>query len=428
MRRSGGEIYFRGRRPGVGERQISDEITLSAELSSADNGLSDYFEDLSLVLQIDKDSSTAVGVDLEYDGSPLVTGTVTYEDGTLGVYSPQLTGSYYTVDLSEYFDEGENLSAALSGMDSSDVSDTLYDIINAFGSAVNKDNLTVKKNVQVELEEAGGTEKCTAYIWRPSAADLEAAFNAVADVIEKDETIRALATQYMAFIPYYDGDEAASYIEDFCDGLREDGADMSEEWEDADFTWTVYAKGGRVAKIELGSDDEKLVYESAGKLTGGRTDVVYYDDGYDAFALKNTMTLSGKELGGTLTLDTGDGKMRLGYTMNVREKSSLGICYGTYKLKDYMNDVNFTLEVGKAENGGTDHTLTVKNAGELIWDLQYIGVEDLEINLHTADKSQSVDQPGKSAVDLTEYSEDEIYEVLGEMEDNFSDLMRDVFG
>jgi hypothetical protein len=291
---------------------------------------------------------------------------------------------------------------------------------------VTKDNLTVKKDVQVRLKEAGGTETCTAYIWKPDADDLEAAFNAVADVIEKDESIKALAVQYLAINQYYRYD-AESYIEDLCDELREDGADIGEEWEAADFTWTVYARGGRVYKIEVGGDDGTLFYESSGKITGGRTDVVYYDDGYDAFTLKNTMTLSGKELGGTLTLETEDGKMRLGYSVNVREKSSLGIYYGTYKLKDYVDDVDLSLEVGEADSGGTDHTLTVENAGELIWDLSYIGVEDLEINLHTADKSLSVDKPGKSAIDVTDYSDKELWDLFDEVGENFSDLMQDVF-
>ena len=99
------------------------------------------------------------------------------------------------------------------------------------------------------------------------------------------------------------------------------------------------------------------------------------------------------------------------YDISSDKTSALGIPYGSYdfSLWDGYEDVSFRFDVRSAENGGTDHVLSLSIPGASTPEFD---LEKLTITINSTDRPSTIQKPTAPQVDVTDYSEAD-FEALG---------------
>lgn len=459
---------------GAKTQPVSTDMTLTMDTDYPDAGT--YLEDTSLVLKVDSDKDSFLfNGEINLMGSPVLSGSATYEEGRLGFCLPELDEHYYVMDVAalvsrltgQELDLGEAKVPEVSGKEWAAVLRAYLDIVD---TAVTKDNVTLEKRQEFTLEGVGGFCTGDIYTFTPTAADVEGVLNKLADHLEGDETLRALVlklvdeeTLMAALDNEYDSlDDALAEAVAY---LRKNASKAGKSVEDSGFTWKVYREDETVRMIRWETKDGAVVWENAEDAAGGAQALYaaargetltvfrhdYRKNGEDRQgemmigAEDNTMTVTYKNQGGSregnivmdnegeiITVDyqwedTGH-KHRASATMNVQgetlvlngrwddeTRSGLGVPYGSYTLgvDTYGEKTEMTLEVAAGAAGGSDHVLTLR--GEMD------GMSWVSFNLHTTDQKSTAVKPTQAPTDITGYSEEEL-EAL------FSDLAYKLYG
>ena len=106
------------------------------------------------------------------------------------------------------------------------------------------------------------------------------------------------------------------------------------------------------------------------------------------------------------------------FDIDLSKKSVLGVPYGSYSLSNY--DERFLkLSVGKADNGGSDHELTIYPDGSS-------GGDRITFTLNTTDKKATfAKEPKEKATEITDIYdlEDIIYDISDELTDKLYDIL-----
>ena len=166
-----------------------------------------------------------------------------------------------------------------------------------------------------------------------------------------------------------------------------------------------------------------MVLECDGTASEGRSTAFYMEDddsGYKPFTFRNTYTRTGGVYEGELSLTApDDGDIVCRYNADSNRKSVLGLPYGTYKLEvSEQNDITVDLEVTDGKTGGTDHILTLRGNTDVFGDFSR-----MDITINTTDKG-SAQKPGGQPVDITNYTDEQLEELLNELGDAFyQDMM-----
>ena len=211
-------------------------------------------------------------------------------------------------------------------------------------------------------------------------------------------------------------------IQSICENLRAEAEYIGESLEG--FQWTIGVAGNKVLLQSIESRDEaiRIGYETDGSQT-----VLYAYSYGDKWLLDIQKEGKRGEESGSVSLYLDDSEMaELEFEdMDTDKKSILQLPYGKYELKaqpyGYIN-ISLEAEVGEGENRGTDHTIAL---GGLTsgWEWEYLN--GLEITLNTSDKASTASAPRAKQEDITDYSELELMDLIGDFERMVYDILSD---
>ncbi len=427
---------------------LSTDFTISA--SSGSRMIDRYLEDTSVGLQVNLGGDTRmVGADLTLLGSQVASGVMTYRDGTLGVYVPELDEHYYTADLMKL--------AEASGMaDTSDLeglndlqftklpTETLKRALNTYLdivlSTVTDENVTKEdSSVRRYVVEKGKTD-ATVYTFEPTAQDVEEMLLRLADAMEEDQVLHDLVRECLgrneAFLnsllaeqSEFDSysqmlDEGLSYG---AEALRDYAADCGEAVEDAEFRWVVAVSGGKVIlnSIQFGGGDYQINLEFG---DGAMAFYLYDEPSYKEYrVVRNVVELTYSEerglFSGELTYAPSSDSESAGIRfsdVDLKKTSILGIPYGEYRTdipSSGAPEIRFTVQ---AADGGSDHILSLDDIP--------IGGEsqDLDLIIHTTDRASTLSVPKASRVDISDYDPEELQDLFYDLSSEAQDLLYDI--
>lgn len=441
----------------------STDMTLTMDTDSVE--LQPYLENTSLVMKVDTGKDRALyNAEVIFMDHPLLSAVMTYDSGRLGFSLPDVDSSYYIMDLNavvarlygQELDMEEVKTPEFSGKEWTALIQTYLDIVN---TAVTENNVTLEKRQTFTLEEAGASYTGNVYTFAPTAADIEATLNALADHLEADQELRSLILKLVdeQTLMAYLGDEYSS-LDDALDEaavyLRSNAAQLGKDVEDSGFTWTLYMERKTLRMIRWSDNNSTVVWESAGDDAGGAQVLYlaaqgeihtvfrhdYRKDGKNSqgevvigaedswvtidysvqdglyqggividnegqtVTLDYRLEVGEKEYKGFLTMSADDQKTALDFRWNRETHSALGIPYGSYTMRTWLygEEISITLEVAAGASGGTDHVLTVHTP------MSVGGISWMSFDLHTTDEKSTAVGPGQTPVDITDYSEEEL--------------------
>lgn len=421
-----------------GSGSFSTDMTITASVDNPD--INSYLANSSINLGIDlKKDSLIVGGELVLMGSPVLNGTATYDDGKFGFLLPQADNNYYVIDLERVIKNisGEDINFGalelpeISGKQVRSLTEAYLDLVY---STITKDNVTMEKNRNVRLSGLNSSFTGTVYTFAPTAEDIENLLTRLADRLEKDKDLRDLILQMVGseamaqfmeeYLPYGYSveDELDKALLEVVKELRSEAGRIGRQVEGSGFTWVLAVEGGNVRQIRISVHDgvDALVYEAEGTESSGRTELVYASIAEETgTVMERTYTVNGDQHKGHLTVAVGGGydsfsyhedSITLDYEYDSGKTSVFGVPYGEYTLSVAVDGENasMSLKVAAGANGGVDHILSV-DMGE---DYYYsYGFRKLSLTVNATDRS-SVSKPIQRAVDISDYSEEELYDLF----------------
>ena len=425
------------------KKGFSSDLTISAEVDNDE--IQEYLDGTSIVLKVDAtQESLLTAVEAVFMGSPVLSGTVTLDKEQVGIYAPDLDDTYYVMDLAAILELADIDDIDMDAVNSlegvelpiAETEELLNKYIKILSGAITKDNLTVEKNQTVKYGELSGkTEKCTVYTFEPTAEEIEEVLLQVAEELEGDKKLRKL------FEDLFENEVIAQYLEDYAfdddpmdvieealdtivEGLEDNAADIGEAIEDMGFVWTMAVKGKDVLLIEIEIKEYEEVYAYEYKATDDKVEEIVYASSYDTvdFCISNKYKIDGKVYDGKIAYDDGWDAYEISYEIEPEKVSTLGLPCGEYEFSlDYME---LKLEVTEADKG-FDHTVTIEGE-DLYYETDGM-ISKVQVTVNATDKS-SAKKPSGTKEDISDYDEDELYELVMSFSDELQELVMDQFG
>lgn len=377
------------------------DMTLTAQVDDSLGEAAAILNDAALRMQLEGGKDGAIlDAALDLEGDTVLEATVTgNKDGVVGFYIPQFSETYYIMD---YFQFVENNSGGEFSAD--DIPDdaaawerTLKTYGDILAGVVNKNNVKKVSGTFSSFYMPTVQYSGTAYMFTPTAEDLETMFAQLADALEKDQTLVTLV----------DG-LTDDMLAEAVDEIRTNGPEAARAVADSGFTWTIrVGKGdhGRNSQIEVSWDDGQNSVCLERRTEGGYDDGVYFSvsvDGEEAVKLSTAHTgVDGTWFGFARAGDVFADFQQI----DLGKRSTLGLCYGSYNVNvGEDKTLLFSMGVAAGEDGGTDHEVRV-----------YTDTEGncITLNLHTTDQPVSLTFPDAPKEDITGYTTED-FEALGE--------------
>lgn len=424
-----------------GSGSFSTDMTITASVDNPD--INSYLANFSINLGIDlkKDSLVASG-ELVLMGSPILNATATYDDGKFGFLLPQADNNYYVIDLEKVIKNlsGEDVDLGapelpeISGKQVRSLTEAYLDLVY---STITKDNVTMEKDKNVRLSGLGSSFTGTVYTFTPTAEDIENLMTRLAARLEKDKDLRDLILQMIGseamvqlmddYIPsgYSLEDELDEALLEAAKELRNEAQRIGRQVEDSGFTWVLAVEGNTVRQIRLSVQNPfswfsgDLVYEAEGAESSGRSELVYLTNGDVTMnVLEHSYTKNGNIYNGRVSVydysDSGSyhayvNTLTIDYRMDRGNTSVFGIPYGEYSLTidSYGETLSVSLKVADGAGGGVDHIFSI-NADSRYFNHMF---SRLSLTINATDRS-SVKKPSQRAVDISDYSEEELYDLF----------------
>lgn len=106
-----------------------------------------------------------------------------------------------------------------------------------------------------------------------------------------------------------------------------------------------------------------------------------------------------------------------------QSKSALGMNYGKYEFWLFDRSIHFYLDIVQAENGDTDHEISVIDAY-----LPWIGyTKGTKFVLNTTDKKSSAVMPEVTKLNISDYDNGEMYDLFYELEEVFDEVEYEIY-
>ena len=414
----------------LGSGEFSSDLTLTASVGNPE--IQRYFNGSSVGLKVDleRDSLLANG-ELVLMGSPVLSGTLTYDKGDVGFCLPVVDDTYYVADLSTVVKNftGQDLDLsvlALPEISGSEWRALLQSYLDLVYTVVTEDSVTEESGASISLSQLGRTAEGTVYTFTPRADDVEAMLIKLADHLAEDSDLRGLVMDLIdpdtlaaafgqdIFGGYDPETELDSALLNAASSLRSSAPYIAQSVAASGFTWTLGVEDGevRLIRIELPTAGVALVYERYGTESDGVEEAVYAtESGQAVFTLISSYTKSDGAYTGDISFYAPyGGSFTCSYTCDEDETSPLGIPCGSYDY--YMDGLggSFSFTVEKGEEDGYDHTLSILSDEYPFSDLGGI----LEITLNATEGS-SAQAPSSSRVDISDYTEMEYYRLFQQL-------------
>jgi len=431
----------------VSSQKISTDLTITAEVGGDDipEEVEDLLKESSIVLKVNADNkSVLLNADIINDEEALLSAIFSYAEGKLGLSFPEIDDNAYFLSIDEFIQEKtdseisftELMDYQFDAKTFRSIADRYVDII---FSAVNKDSVE-KEEDDVRLEMLDEKIECTVYTWTPEAEAIEEMLLKLAEELEGDEELRdfylSLFNENMlSAVANFGGVERDlddmeeiydDFIEEAVENLEDNAEEIAETIEDADIKWVLALEGKQIRMIKISVGDEgTIAFECCGKPSEGVEQVFYVSTNDEpVFIISYEYEEDGSELDGKITFNDGWDDLEFSFKIDQKKASVLGINYGEYKISGSMiDDLTIKMEVEETK-GGADHIISLR-------DMYYYtdgAFDKLDITINASEKGSAEDHSGDEE-DITEYDEDELYELFEEIgELIFDDLEGIAFG
>ena len=443
------------------KKDIKTDVTYSASVDSP--RISFFLDGTSFTMKMDANQDRAlINEQIALLGSTVLNATITFEDGMLGFYLPELDENYYVLDATDILtvlqdefgrylssaninagDVGNPLPAVLELLASGKADDlvqALRPYLSTLLTLVTDENVTRQENVPVTFSQSPQTVPCTVYTFTPGAEDAERVFNAIADQLEKDKNLRSVLQDLVSSLLELEPDLLAGAPVDSPDQLvdeaigqvvqiiRDSAPSIARQYDDRlDLTWTLAVEGDEVRQIAVDVTDLAtaqtggLAYESL-VLDGGQRSQCLAATG-DGMTMPLVTVLTAQADGhssGTVILELGVDTVEVRYDVQPDKRSPLGIPYGEYSLYTQDMPVELDFTVADGANGGADHTITVTGDAEMFGGY----FSELALTMNVTDGTSAV-WPDAAPVDITDYTPEQLEALVGSLAEA---LENDVMG
>ncbi len=414
----------------VEKKDISTDITITADTDMDE--INTYLDGSAITLKVKGDQenlSSVVELGVNVMGSELLTGDVTFEDGKLGFYLPSLDENYYVADADTFLSTitGEDITyfqsimdqkgkTALTTKETVEMAQAYLDI--AYQIAT-KSNVKQEKNVDISTASMGDF-KGTLYTCTPTGEDMSNMLNALADRYENDEQLKSIFGIIEEMSEYNDqvlgsygsSSQIADAFEDSVEELRDLADSALEEFEEGDFVWTVGVENGKTRMIRFEDEEGSAIELNISGNDDAKTSYIVSVDGEDL--LSNIYEATDKGYEGSFLIYSDGEAVGIDYEIEKDSYSNLGLPVGTYSISvPDANGVGMSLTVEKKDSEDL-HTLAITS-------------DDVNLNLYIASTdTSSVDFPSVEPTDITDYSLDEINDLLESLVNSFSYQLYDV--
>lgn len=426
---------------------LKTDITLTAQVNNAD--INSYLAGSSVVLRVDAEKDKGVvncGINLM--GSPVLNSTLTYQDGKLGIYMPELDANYYVADVGQLLAGSLSSEAGvdLSSVQMPDLSDArLKGILEPYISllkGVINENVTKQENVPVSLTGLTRQATCTVYTVSPTPEAVQKLLTDLANQMEGDAELRSLVTEVLTAVQaidpsvfrstgYLTPDGAATaMIGSVVNQLRQIATQAPAEMQQISMSWTLAVEGNNVRQIKFEAFHSGYnsrigaAYEMVNTDTSMNEIIYAYEDTDVEVLFQNDCMIGADGMrNGTIYFDDRDTSMTYS-GVQPDKRSVLGIPYGQYSLPS--SDLTMVLQVQDGVSGGTDHILTVTGDSYYFDDM----CTRVAITLNTTDGTTAA-WPDAAPTDITNYTADQLYGIVQSVGtkfqtnvmNNFSSLM-----
>lgn len=397
---------------------FSSDMTLTAKASGIPEA-EVLLEDSSLVIKMDSSNDHLLSnLALNLKGTPLFNAAFHIDKDQLGFHFPEGDGNYYVGNTEKLLDaltdgEIQNADQLFGGMSQEDLNLFLQEWLRIVDTAFTKENMTVEDK-EVELEELGETFQGKVYTFKPKQEDVERAFVAFADTLEKNEKFRQTivkfsASQYYNMSSDMDALKAEEDLLDLAKKIKEDPASYVGDFSEDDFEWSIAVEKEAVRKITFMVEDEGLIYEATAPAEKGEFNEKLYfltmDDSIE-FMYSNDYSKDGLKYEGTMGFEVpGQANFLIDYDVDLSQKYLL-FPLGTYAFSIPETPyLTMNMEVAAGENDSIDHNFTAS--------LMFFGEQKVELNLNATKKSTAT-KPDVASEDISDYSKEEISALLEE--------------
>ena len=444
------------------KRDFSSDISISMDTDN--QNFNDILNKLSLDWKIKSEGSEyLLNGEIGYNGSPLLSCVLKADENTVGLYVPELSNKYYVTEkglAEQVFTNGyarEYDTIEYTKLD--DIEKAYNSLVKRYGKillgGIDDDDVKVEKNVTVKLELLEKEFKgCKVYTYTPDKERIAAALKALSEEIREDEELFNYVCSLTEF--YYGSDaltmlgayvsetgvtEAETWKERqaaLADYIAEHADEFAQQLVDSGFEIkTAVHKGKPVMQtveyseftvcFEIISDREELLF--AWKVID--------DDGQNGTSFVAELTRKDGMLNGKIDVNNIDSDESSCVTsvelkdISTEKKSALGIPYGTVTVavadEDLLNgeEMTYTLITRAAENGGTEHLMTVELPESLAPSLESLGLSgtlsEMTMKIYSSDKASTAKAPDVDSTNLS--SEEEIEEAINEMTEELANVI-----
>lgn len=444
------------------KKDFSSDISVSMDTDN--QNFNDILNKLSLDWKIKSEGSEyLLNGEIGYNGSPLLSCVLKADENTVGLYVPELSNKYYVTEkglAEQVFTNGyarEYDPIEYTKLD--DIEKAYNSLVKRYGKillgGIDDDDVKVEKNVTVKLELLEKEFKgCKVYTYTPDKERIAAALKAISEEMREDEELFNYVCSLTEF--YYGSDaltmlgayvsetgvtEAETWKERqaaLVDYIAEHADEFAQQLVDSGFEIkTAVHKGKPVMQtvkysestvcFEIISDREELLF--AWKVID--------DDGQNGTSFVAELTRKDGMLNGKIDVNNIDSDESSCVTsvelkdISTEKKSALGIPYGTVTVavadEDLLNgeEMTYTLITRAAENGGTEHLMTVELPESLAPSLESLGLSgtlsEMTMKIYSSDKASTAKAPDVDSTNLS--SEEEIEEAINEMTEELANVI-----
>ena len=436
------------------KRDFSYDISVSMDTDN--QNFNDILNKLSLDWKIKSEGSEyLLNGELNYNGSPLLSCVLTADENTVGIYVPELSNEYYVTEkglAEQVFTNGyarEYDPIEYTKLD--DIEKAYNSIVKRYGKillgGIDDEDVKVEKNVTVKLELLEKEFKgCKVYTYTPDKERIAAALKALSEEMREDEE---LFNYVCSLTEFYYGSDALTMLGAY---VSETGVTEAETWKERQAALADYiaehADEFAQQLVDSGFEIKTAVHKGkpvmqtvkysestvCSEKISDREELLFAwkvidDDGQNGASFVAELTRKDGMLNGKIDVNNieSDESSRVMSVelkdISTEKKSALGIPYGTVTVtvadEDLLNgeEMTYTLITRAAENGGTEHLMTVELPESLAPSLESLGLSgtlsEMTMKIYSSDKASTAKAPEADSTNLS--SEEEIEEAINEM-------------
>ncbi|HHU60909.1 MAG TPA: hypothetical protein GXZ55_02960 [Natronincola sp.] len=392
----------------------SGDLTLRAELPG-DSPEIQIFNSGSLRLKHDRNSKRTYNeIDIMMADQTVLSGFIGYElkEDLLGFYFPALDPNYYKVDLDQ-FNYGFLDIAPVSSIETNWLTSFLIQkeiealfnrYVDTILGCITDENVTVDRGRTIEMAARNVAVKgCTVLTFKPSKDDLQNLIEQLEKQLRKDlESLKSAVALGTKLNPSGGDDNYLEALSDpNFDNFRYQANQIAKDLIDMGFQWEIALKGMEPVRSRIFIDDVTIMVELIDLENDER--VINLSVGEDEEYIRTLAEIdykySEKNIDGQLLVfdDYKSPFVKISFDANLKQKSRLGIPYGSYSLITKQQFTPYTLDVFKS-SGGSRHILNIP----IFWQDKYSIIVDV------VEEKVSVDSPSVEPTDISHYSSHEL--------------------